>query len=164
MNQRYYQSLTQKWWKWDLATKIATASFATFSFGLSVASLFQSSNLITLTWVSFVVSLLTACAAIVLNVVPFGSWEKDAASLYHQWTDLREEVDCLAFDLGKDEPSRMVVSILQRLEGRRHRICGTETFRDDVLWKDAQARERRYRGDKFEPVQNWSSTDGTGTQ
>jgi hypothetical protein len=62
-----------------------------------------------------------AAAAIVLIVLPFGSLEKEHVDAFRRWTDLREEVDNLEYDLGIGEPSNEIVERLRELDAKKQR-------------------------------------------
>jgi len=74
---------------------------------------------------SIVVGGLAALAAIALNVLPYGEWASRHNALFERWTDLREDVDKLLFEI-EEVPTTQLVDRLKELEGKFHRICGTE--------------------------------------
>lgn len=82
-SQRYHQARADLWWKCDLAAKVATAVFAVAGAILAVLSV-QADASQWIVGLSVGVSVATAVSAVVLNVVPFGTWEQVHLELYRQ--------------------------------------------------------------------------------
>jgi hypothetical protein len=124
MNQRYHQARASHWACWDRTCKISVGVLAVAGACLSVVTI--SSPAGSLIMVSAIVAAMAAVVAIALNVLPLGEWNSQHAALFQRWSDLREDVDSLLFELDGDNPSVALVSRLRELEGKVHRICGTE--------------------------------------
>jgi hypothetical protein len=66
--------------------------------------------------------------------------------MFQRWTDLREDVESLLYDLGDGEPDSYLVTRLKELAGKVHRICGTEPETDVALAQqcyDAEMNSRK---------------------
>jgi hypothetical protein len=92
------------------------------------------------------IALAAAVVAIILNVLPFATREKEHVDLFRQWTDLRESVEWLRHAIGDGDPSKRLVEELAELDARLHRICGSEILADPVVWRKCENDERRARG------------------
>lgn len=139
MNQRYHQSRASVWSYWDRGFKIAVAILSTAGAVLAFATLYEASNGYMLTSVAVAVS--ASLAGILLNVFPFSDWQRDHVDLFRRWTDLREEIDVLLFEV-KDTPNTQQLSRLTQLEAKYHRICGAEPpCKEKLLKKCQQAAE-----------------------
>jgi hypothetical protein len=141
-SQRYHQQCAGYWWVFDFCAKIITAIFAVVALSIAIASLLVENKSVDVAGVA--VSLAAAIAAIVLNVVPFGSWEQTHRDLFRQWTDFREDVDSLEREL-EGEPSPDHLCSLSKLEARSHRICGQEITPDDRRVLSCYQAEKRSR-------------------
>lgn len=126
MNQRYYQFFESRWWLCDTSAKVATAVLAVIGAILAAAALSPGHSELVDQW-AFGFALLAAISAVVLNVVPFGSWEKEHRDLFRQWSDFREEIDVLELELGEGEPSELMIAEITKLRAKSHRICGQES-------------------------------------
>ena len=124
MNQRYHQIYSTWWWRWDTAAKITTAILAVSGAMLAVGATFETHPPL-IDSVGVLVASAAALAAVILNVVPFGTWEQEHRDLLRQWTDLREDVECLLFEC-ESEPAEHHVCELKKLDAKMHRICGEE--------------------------------------
>ena len=144
MNQRYHQTKSHQYWKRDFYAKVITAVLATISLGLAIASPLARNLMVDVG--AIVVALAAALAAIVLNVLPFGAKEREHVDAFRRWTDLREEVDCLEYDMRDSDPSADLVQRLRQLDAKNQRICGSETLADTALLDQCQAAEERSRG------------------
>jgi hypothetical protein len=145
MNQRYHQHEAYKQWWRDTAAKIVTAVFAVLGLSLAIVSAFSSSALVDGAGIS--VSLVAAIAAVFLNVVPYGTWEKDHVDCFRRWTDIREDVDSLEFEITDgSEPTKEAIARLRELEAKAHRICGSETLANQKLLDACQVAEEHSRG------------------
>jgi hypothetical protein len=144
MNQRYHQHEAHRWWWCDTIAKIVTAVFAVIGMALAIVSASVDSWLADSFGVA--VSLIAAVSAVVLNVIPFGAWESKSADLFRRWTDLREEVDTLEFELGDGQPSADLTRWLQDLDAKLHRIVGSEVLANPRLLSQCEYAERRSRG------------------
>lgn len=143
-SQRYHQQCARFWWYFDFGAKVATAVFAVLALSLAIVSALVESAAADF-W-GIVVSLAAAVAAIVLNVVPFGSWEQTHRDLFRQWTDFREDADALEHDV-TGEPTPHDLCALSKLIARSHRICGQEVSPDDdrvKLCYEAEKRSRQF--------------------
>jgi hypothetical protein len=88
-----------------------------------------------------IVASVAALAAITLNLLPLNQWATEHEALFRQWTDLRDDIDELLFDIYR-EPTPELIDRLRQLNGKVHRICGSEPgcdrrlldqcFRDEV--------------------------------
>lgn len=119
-----------------------TAVFAVIALALALVSSlvdYQAADI----W-GVAVSLLAVIAAIVLNVVPFGSWEQSHRDLFRQWTGFREDADSLESDLA-GEPTSHDLCALSKLEARSHRVCGQEVSPDDKRVRSCYRAETKSR-------------------
>lgn len=123
MNQRYHQSYATFWWRWDTSVKVVMAISAVASALFSIATLFPVEPAIAS--LSATLSVVSAFAAVAMNVIPFGTWEKEHRDFLRQWTDIREDVEALRFACGND-PQEQHRHELQKLDAKIHRICGQE--------------------------------------
>lgn len=123
MNQRYHQEREHHWSWWDKAAKIVVGILAVIGACVTAATLVPHPHEIDVA--AMVVASLAAGAAVALNVVPLGDWAAHHLALLQRWTDFREDVDLLLYDLDGD-PEPPVVERLKQLDAKRHRICGTE--------------------------------------
>jgi hypothetical protein len=124
MNQRYHQSYATWWWRWDASAKATTAILAVIGAMLSVAATYPDhAPIIDTCGVAF--ASLAAVAAVVLNIVPFGTWEKEHRDLLSQWTDVRSDVEALLFEFS-GKPSEHHVRELGKIDAKLHRLCGQE--------------------------------------
>jgi hypothetical protein len=143
MNQRYHLRQEKFWFRCDLAAKAITAVFVVIGSVFAGASLAQGQP----AWVagfSFGFSLVASIAAVVINVFPFSSWERDHRELFRQWTDLREAIDDLELAEGC-EPSAATVSDIRKLVSKMHRICGQERAPDLRILDECQKEEEQSR-------------------
>ena len=127
MNQRYHQRNAGRWNRADSEVRISVGMFAVSGLSLSIASVATSSPWFGLA--SLVAILFTAVAGMVMNLYPFAEWERDHEVLFAQWTDIRQEVDSLQF------VSKLAdrTTYFARLQGRMHRLCGSEPVADEAL-------------------------------
>lgn len=141
-NQRYHQDRAWLWTWLDRSCKIAVGVIAVIGVCLAIVTIFvQRSD-----WIaaSVTAAALAALFAIALNVSPFGDWASLHIALFQRWTDLREDVDGLLYDL-EGEPTRENMDRLRQLEAKAHRICGTEPSAKLELLVKYQADEERSR-------------------
>lgn len=144
MNQRYHQHEASVNGSLDMWAKVVTAMLAMAGFGLALAAPLAKNEVVD--WSGVLVSVLAAIAAIYLNVMPFGAKEKEHVDLFRRWTDLREDVDRLEFDLGSGEPSELLSAQLAEMDAKLHRICGAEPLANAKLWRACQRAEQKSRG------------------
>lgn len=71
-------------------------------------------------------ALAASAAAIVLNIVPLGAWDRDHVDWFRRWTDLREELDGLILNSEEDTPTDEAIQRLKEAEAKIHRISATE--------------------------------------
>jgi hypothetical protein len=131
MNQRYHQKYTRFWRRLDTAIKIITAAAAVVSAMLASATMVPNPDP-RLMWGSLILAVVTTIAAVALNVLPFGGYEKDHRDLFRQWTDIREDLEALLFDCDGD-PSPHNLCELKKLDAKAHRICGQEPSPNDKV-------------------------------
>jgi hypothetical protein len=81
-------------------------------------------------WIGVVIAFLAAAAAVILNILPLGECAAEHLDLFRRWTDLREDVDAVLFDL-KDNPDQELIDRLKSLDAKMHRICGAEPMEPD---------------------------------
>jgi hypothetical protein len=143
MNQRYHQKYATFWWRWDTIVRGSTAAAAVLGALISLAS-YMNQHSAGLSFWSASVSIVTAIIAVILNVVPIGSWEQSHRDLLRQWTDLREDIELLLYDCAGD-PGAQILCDLKKLEAKMHRICGQEPAPDDTLLKTCYDAEERSR-------------------
>lgn len=123
MNQRIHQAKASWWTGWDRACKIIVALLAVASLCLSLWAVSPTGA----DWgrFSIVISALGALAAIALNVLPLGDWASRHNALFQRWSDMREDVDSILFDVNSD-PTATHIRRLKELDAKFHRICGSE--------------------------------------
>ena len=142
MNQRYHQDRISRWVWWDRFFKISVAGLAVVGVCLSIVTAFSTSALAVGSSILF--ASLAAIAAIALNVLPFGEWASQYASILQRWTDLREDIDALLFDL-HDEPTAELVQRLKELEAKLNRINGSEPKGNRALVEHYYSMEKHSR-------------------
>jgi len=142
MNQRYHQVCADRLSKQDRISKVAVGLLATFGFCFSAITAISSHW--ALTTASVVLSGLAAAVAVWLSVMPYGEFACRHTALFQRWTDLREEVDSLLFEL-KGEPDATLESRLKEVSAKVHRISATEPGCDVELLKECQLTEERSR-------------------
>lgn len=125
MNQRYHQKLADKWWKRDTIAKAATAILSVIGAMVASAAIYPKHSIF-IDYIGLIVSVLAAISAVVLNIIPFGAWEKDHRILFKQWTDIRKEADLLAYSVSHDHQGPIDTEELKKLESRVHMLCGDE--------------------------------------
>lgn len=152
MNQRYHQSRAQLWARMDRGFRIAVGLFSVA--GASLAVVTATSDSIGWDAASILIAGLAAVVAIILNVLPFGDWERWHVDLFRRWTDLREEIDALLFELN-GAPDEMLIGRLKQQDAKVHRICGLEPHPNEALLRKCYRDEdRSRRGSACEPVQS----------
>src|SRR5260370_25508840 len=80
INQRYHQLLQWRFTWLDRIMKIAVGFLAALGFWFAIADRAP--------W-GFIVGLVSLFAALALNVIQFGEWDKDHLDLFRQWTAWR---------------------------------------------------------------------------
>lgn len=158
MNQRYHQSRASLWKKCDLSTKIAVGALAVLGAILSFVSWSDSGWLSNL--LSVVAAVAAAVAAIALNVLPFGEWSSNHNALHQRWTDLREDVDALLFELDSREPDAHLLARLRELDMKVHRIGGSEPLANRTLLERCDIEERQFRGESPRQRRSRNATAG----
>lgn len=128
-NQRYHHDYTKWYYKWDVCTKIGTALFALGGLSLAIAAYLgtetpDAENSINL--YSVIVAACAAMGASLLLILPVGSREKEHTDLFRRWTDFRQEIDVILFDLSDGVPARSLITRLKNAEAKFHLICGEE--------------------------------------
>lgn len=147
MNQRYHQTQQNWWWWWDTGAKIVTAVAAIIGLSLGIVSALVAAWPF-VDWLGVALSFVAAVAAIVLNVVPFGAWESKSADFLRRWSDLREEIDALDYDLAESmPPSPSMIQALKQCEAKSERLHGSETLANQTLLDKCLAAEERSRGE-----------------
>lgn len=142
MNQRYHQSRAHKWTWWNRGVQISVAVLAVISLCLAVAAALAETAL--LDGLAILFSSLAVIAAIALNVLPLGDWVQQHLDLLRRWSDVREDVESLPFDL-VDEPTPDLIGRLKALDAKVHRICAIEPGCDEELHKKCYQDEKRSR-------------------
>jgi hypothetical protein len=123
MNQRYHQHMARLWSWWDRGFRFSVGVLTVLGASFAVVTAMTSE----VGWEAFAL-FISSCAAIVavlLSVLPFGEWSGLHLEFFRRWTDLREDIDALMYDL-TTEPSDDLVRRLSRLDAKVHRICGAE--------------------------------------
>lgn len=123
MNQRIHQERASYWVCRDRAFKIMVGVLAIASLCLTTVAWSIGGYWWNLS--SVVASSAAAVVAIILNVIPLADWASTHNALFQRWTDFREDVDALLFDLA-NETTPELKDRLKSLEAKQHRICGTE--------------------------------------
>jgi hypothetical protein len=142
MNQRYHQRRCKLWTKTDRGFRIAVGFLAVLGAVMAVVSLLHPGT----GWDVFGIAVagLAAVVAVILNVFPYGEWASDHRELFRRWTDLREDVDALGFELS-EEPSADLIGRLRVMESKIHRICATEPGCKEKLLNACYVAEERSR-------------------
>jgi len=143
INQRYHQARESFWTSWDRGVKVLVGVLAVAGLCITVYTTTPQGA----TWIQagVCVAIFGAFSAIALNVLPIGEWAKLHNALFQKWTDLREDVDALLFDLS-GEPSDELKDRLKALEAKVHRICGSEPGCKKHLLQQCCNEEKRSRG------------------
>lgn len=132
MNQRYHQQRAQAWGRYDAAAKIVTALFATAGVVMTVITGFVPDSSVAF-WFAVVVAVTATVSAFVLNVAPFGTLQAEHRELFGRWTEFRDEVEDLEFNLGDaDRIDARLLEDLRRANSKLHRLCGAETQADQA--------------------------------
>jgi hypothetical protein len=142
MNQRYHQICASRLSRQDRDSKIAVGLLATFGFCFSAITVFSGHW--ALLAASVVTSGLAAAVAVWLSVKPYGEMACRHTALFQRWTDLREEVESLLFDLAA-EPDGPLIARLKEISAKVHRICAAEPGCDTALLNECQQAEERSR-------------------
>ena len=143
-HKRYHQRRWHYWTQMDRWFKIAVGFLAVAGACFAIVTMFHAGE--TYDLIGMVVAILAAIVAIVLNVFAFGEWASESLDLYRRWTDLREDIDDLLFDLDDSEPTRQdLVERLRRLEAKVHRICGSEPRCKQSLFLECYTDEKQSR-------------------
>lgn len=132
MNQRYHQKQADLWWQRDAIAKAATAILAVIGAMVASAALYPNHSPY-IDYGGLLASVLAAISAVILNVIPFGAWEKDHRIFFKQWTEIRKEADYLLFDCPTGDPSPTFIDELKKLNGRAHLLCGDEPAPDEKV-------------------------------
>jgi hypothetical protein len=143
-NQRYHQARLHYWVRRDRWLRIAVAILAFLGAVASILAAVASA----VAWdtLAVLIAVVAAIMAIMLNVLPLGDWIGDHRDLFRRWTDLREDVDALLFDLGDSDPTGDLVSRLKEFEAKMHRTCGAELVGPDKkLLRECYDEEMRSR-------------------
>lgn len=123
MNQRYHQARAHWWICWDRGCKILVGILAVAGAVLAFAPLFHAGLAFDI--VGVVVACLAAVFAVILNVIPYAEWAGLHRELFQKWSDLREEIDSLLFEVN-GEPTGKNFERLRQLDAKVHRICAAE--------------------------------------
>lgn len=145
-NQRYHTKLSRLWAICDKGTRIAVGILATLSFGLAYAG----SNTSMAIWLAF----LSALTAILVNVIPFGEWEKTHRDLFRRWTDLRQRWEALEIKterLPQEKVPDHLLDLIEELNATSHRIEGGEPAPIKWLLERCQDEENLSRYDEKNP-------------
>lgn len=146
-NQRYHTKMARFWAIADRSIRVVVGVLATISFGLTLAS--NSA-----VGVAVSVAFLSALAAILVNVVPFGEWEKTHRDLFRRWTDLRqrwESADIKARALESGPVPAYLLDLAEELNTALHRIEAEEPAPKERLLHKCQAEENVSRYDEENP-------------
>lgn len=143
MNQRYHQRYATFWWRIDTAAKIITAILAVIGAMLAVAATFKEHPESIDRWAVTIASL-AAVAAVILNVIPFGTWEKEHRDFLRQWTDLRLDTEAILGECD-GEPEHHHACEIRRIDAKRHGICGEEPMPNAKVLKECLKAEKESR-------------------
>ncbi|HVV73550.1 MAG TPA: hypothetical protein VHI52_18900 [Verrucomicrobiae bacterium] len=88
INQRYHQRL--EWW-WKIADRTAKILVAVVAVAALVVTLLDEEWKPTELWLAGIAAVL----AIVLNVLPFGEYEKEHGEFFRAWSDIRIDTETL---------------------------------------------------------------------
>jgi hypothetical protein len=124
INQRFHQDRARYWSRWNQTVQIAVAALAVLGLCMSVGALTAANA-----WVdgaSIFVAAMAAVVAIILNVSPIGDYAQDHRDLFRRWTDLREDIDAMLFDV-EDEPEPHDVRRLRELDARLTEPAGQKS-------------------------------------
>ena len=142
MNQRYHQRRTHVWTVCNRSVQITVGVLAVAGVCLSVAAWLAHDDRVDIA--AIIVASLAAIAAIALNVLPLGDWSQQHADLFRRWSDLREDIDGLLFDVDGD-PGIVQSERLKQLDAKVHRICGSEPHFQKKLLEECLAEEEQSR-------------------
>ena len=124
-NTRYHQVLAQRWKRWDRNIRILVGALAAFGLLFSVPG-FECHP-----WWGLVTAFLSLIAAVALNILPVGDWEKAHGELFRLWVDLRRDVANEKFrasEVGEDEgkAAPKLVDRLCELDQKSHSLDAQE--------------------------------------
>lgn len=121
VNQRYHQTTAWNWKAFDRITKILVAVMAVAALCLTVAH-DESIHVLEIIFGS-----IASIAAIALNVVPFGEYEKSSDEMFHSWSDVRKdaEIQSLKFSSVVDI-SECMIERLGELVAKVHSLNAIE--------------------------------------
>lgn len=142
MNQRYHQSKASRWARFDRSFRIAVGVAAVGGAMMSVVT--ATTNGWGWDALSITIASIAAGIGVSLNVVPFGDWERQHVDYFRRWSDLREEVDALEFEIA-DKPTATQTARLKNLDAKANRICGLEPKADEKLLNECYESEVRSR-------------------
>jgi hypothetical protein len=159
MNQRYHQNRQFLWTVWNRGIQIVVALLAVVGVCLAVAA-FLVENWYVDIW-SIAIASCAAGLAVAMNILPFGDWAALHADFLRQWSDLREDVDALQFDLDSTVSDELLER-LKKLDAKVHRICGSEPKPNDRLIKRHYNDEVLSRELRDGPIAEQTRTDIVG--
>lgn len=143
MNQRYHQRRASLFAWWDKGFRASSCVSSAVAAALVVVMAGTDNKVVA--GFSIAAAVIVAAIGALLNVLPFGDWEKSHVDLFRRWTDLREEIDALLYHTN-GEPSAFLISRLKELEAKAHRICGMEPACKTKLLDECHRAEERSRG------------------
>lgn len=119
INQRYHQLLA--WW-WKAADRFAKISVAAVAVAALVTALLGES------WkeCEVVLALVAAVLAIVLNVLPFGEYEKTYDEFFRSWSDIRIDAEVLRLKVCSDVVEDHWIERLTELRAKEHALDAKE--------------------------------------
>jgi hypothetical protein len=120
-NVRYHHRLEAFYGRWDKAIRIAVGVLAVPGLLLAVKDEPPF---------GVIVAIVAMAAAVVLNIIPVGDWEKRHGELFRLWSDLREDADLAELgccDLGDaGQATEHAADRLAELTGKSHRLNAAE--------------------------------------
>ena len=122
INQRYHQKTAWIWKACDRSAKILVAVMAVTALCLTIAH--GESSVVRFEIASGCIAVL---AAIALNVVPFGEYEKTSDEMFHSWSDLRKDAEIQSLKVSNvTDISDCMVERLEELIGKQHSLNAIE--------------------------------------
>ena len=107
LNQRYHQRMARRWALVDRVAKIAVALVAIIALAALMGERYER--------LEFWMATLAALFAVVLNVVPFGEFEKFATEMFRGWSDLRIDVETQSARVEADADGNIAPHKVERL-------------------------------------------------
>lgn len=122
VNQRYHQKTAWIWKACDRTAKILVAVMAVAAFCLTIAH-----GGVAIRVLELIFGAVAVLAAIALNVIPFGEYEKTSDEMFHSWSDLRKDAEIQSLKLSNvADVSECMIERLEELTAKQHSLNAIE--------------------------------------